>query len=245
MAKQKGIIHFVGTINGVNFYIRKGKPVARRAGGGFNGSAIKKKPSMARIRENNSEFGTTSSAKKLFKDSLAPFLGNVKDSVLQGALMQLFIKIKNCDLVSERGKRSVPLGIESSEGKQFLENFEFTSLKLPYSNSYFDEVTSTFTITDFNVKGLKYPKGATHLKLQLGIVSLDFDAKNKFLFASSPLLIPKNTDFGTISMEAAVPPDLTGIRVAVFYYRYTQDLNGLFYDLKDKTAYGIVVLKVY
>src|SRR5215217_7087423 len=103
MAKQVGIVPFVGTLNGINFYMRKGKPVARRAGGGFTGDAIKKDPSMVRVRENNTEFGHCSRVKKLFKDSLFPFLGKQRNEELQGRLIQLFIKIKDADLISERG----------------------------------------------------------------------------------------------------------------------------------------------
>ena len=57
MAKQKGILPFVGTLGGLNFYYLHGKPIVRQAGGGFNAKDIKNKPSMRRVRENSSEFG--------------------------------------------------------------------------------------------------------------------------------------------------------------------------------------------
>jgi hypothetical protein len=244
MAKQKGLIHFVGTLDGVNFYFRKGVPVARKAGGGFTRSSIKKSPEMVRVRENNSEFGTTSSAKKLFKDSLFAFLGKTKDGNLHGQMMQLFLKIKECDTISIRGQRTVSIGIQNSEGKKLLEQFNFTPLHLPVSNAEFDSLTSTFTFSDFDSKSLKFPKGATHLKLQLGIVSLDFEAKKAPLFVSTPFLIAKGSPVQNINLEVTAAP-LNGVRVAVLYYRYTEELNGVFYDFKDKIAYGIKVLKVY
>jgi hypothetical protein len=70
MAKQKSIIPLSGTLDGINFYIRKGTAVARKAGGGFNGKAIKNSPKMARVKENNTEFGHYSFVEKVFKDSL-------------------------------------------------------------------------------------------------------------------------------------------------------------------------------
>ena len=70
MAKQKGIIPLVGTIGGVNFYYLNGQPIARRAGGGFNGKAIKTKASMHRVRENASEFGHCSKVNKVFRHAL-------------------------------------------------------------------------------------------------------------------------------------------------------------------------------
>lgn len=57
MAYQKGLIELEGTLGGLNFYIKKGKPMVRKSGGGFTAKAIKTKPSMVRVRESNNEFG--------------------------------------------------------------------------------------------------------------------------------------------------------------------------------------------
>ena len=73
MAQQKGIIPLVGTLGGINFYYLNGKAVARTAGGGFNGKAIKTKASMQRVRENVSEFGHCSEVNKAFRQALRPF----------------------------------------------------------------------------------------------------------------------------------------------------------------------------
>jgi len=73
MAKQKGMIPLVGTIGGINFYYLNGKPVARAAGGGFNGKAIKTKSRMQRVLENASEFGHCSKVNKAFRMALRPF----------------------------------------------------------------------------------------------------------------------------------------------------------------------------
>ena len=70
MASQKGIFPLEGTLGGVNFYYRKGKAVARKSGGGFNGMAIKTKDSMVRVRENGSEFGSVSKVKKMIRMSV-------------------------------------------------------------------------------------------------------------------------------------------------------------------------------
>lgn len=90
MATQKGILPIVGTLRGVNFYFRKGKPVARKAGGGFNEKANKTKPSMERVRANNSEFGNCSMVKSTFRIALFPFLSYYKEGTLHGRMMHLF-----------------------------------------------------------------------------------------------------------------------------------------------------------
>ena len=81
MARQKGIIQLEGTLGDINFYFRKGKPVARKAGGGFNAKNIKTSATMVRVRENNTEFGNSSKVKKVFKLSLHPFLNAYKEGV--------------------------------------------------------------------------------------------------------------------------------------------------------------------
>ncbi len=63
MAKVKSLIELKGTLSGLNFYTRQGVAVVRAAGGGFNGDAIRTKPSMLHVRENgNGELLYTSSS---------------------------------------------------------------------------------------------------------------------------------------------------------------------------------------
>lgn len=103
MAKVSGIIQIEGTLSGITFYKRKGVWIARKAGGGFNGKAIKTKASMVRVRENGSEFGRCMKSVQLFKKALFPLLVLVKDTDRHARIVSLFTKIKNSDVVSERG----------------------------------------------------------------------------------------------------------------------------------------------
>jgi len=162
MAKQKGIIFFEGTLGGINFYYRKGVPTARAAGGGFTKKAIKKGANMVRVRESNTEFAGCSRVNKYFKHSIHSFLLGYKDGTLHSRLMQLFLKIKACDAVSARGKRTVSLGMSTTIGKQLLKDFRF-ALKRPnllFSTYSFDWTTLTFSVTGFNVDLERFPKEA-------------------------------------------------------------------------------------
>ena len=107
MAKQKGLIQFEGTIGCINFYFRKGKAVARKSGGGFNVKAIKTKASMVRVRENGSEFGAASRAKKLLRLSIQESSLHSNDATSHIRMMTLVEDIKVYYLISQRGKRSV------------------------------------------------------------------------------------------------------------------------------------------
>lgn len=244
MAKQVGIVPFVGTLNGINFYMRKGKPVARRAGGGFTGDAIKKDPSMVRVRENNTEFGHCSRVKKLFKDSLFPFLGKQRNEELQGRLMQLFVKIKDADLISERGKRQIGLGLEHAEGKALLDGFCFTPFCLPTDNGFYDAATTTYTLNGFAPKDLKFISGATHFELQFGIVVLDLLGLKARLFNSDVVRVPKKGTAQNLSLGTVVPAAAGGIRIGVLHYRFSQEVNGVFYGFQEQKGFGVKVVGV-
>lgn len=244
MAKQVGIVPLIGTLDGINFYMRKGKLVARKAGGGFNGTAIKKSASMVRVRENNTEFGHCSRVKKLLKDSLFPFLGKQRNEELQGRLMQLFIKIKDADLISERGKRQIGVGLEHADGKALLDGFCFTSFCLPTDNGSFDAATMTYILNGFVPKNLNFIAGATHFELQLGVVVLDLVQMKALLFSSDLIRLPKNGVVQDISLPVAVPEDVSGIRIWVLYYRFSQEVNGAFYGFQEEKGFGLKVVGV-
>ena len=244
MAKQKGIIPLVGTLGGINFYMRKGKPVARKAGGGFSSDSHKKGKNMERVRESNSEFGDCSRIKKRFKDCLFAYIGMQKDEDLQGRLMQLFLKIKDCDTTSERGKRQVSLGLQYAEGKKLLTEFAFTPFNPDFLQGVYDAVTYTYSITNFDYNQLKYPNGATHLEIHFGVMVFDFEVLKATLFSSAPISISKGTPLTNFSLSPTDEPSGNGIKIAVLAYRYKQELNGEVYALKDKVAYGLRVIEI-
>lgn len=169
MATQKGIIKLEGTIDGINFYFRKGKAVARKAGGGFNGKAIKTKDSMVRVRENGIEFGAVSKIKRLFRVSVAEALVAFNDGTLHGRMMKLLQEIKVLDAVSERGKRSVSLGLKTAVGKQLFSNFLFTPKQDVFSIFFGLPVVLNFgnncLFNELKVSKSSFRKGASHLQI--------------------------------------------------------------------------------
>lgn len=199
---------------------------------------------MVRVRESNTEFGHCSRVKKLFKDSLFPFLGKQRNEELQGRLMQLFIKIKNADPVSERGKRQIGLGLQHPDGKALLDGFCLTPFCLPTDNGSFDTATTTYTFDGFAPKQLKFMAGATHLELQLGVIVLDLAEHTAALFSSAIVRVPKNGGAEAISLAAVVPAEVSGICIAVLHYRFSQEVNGSFYGFQEEKAFGIKVVAV-
>lgn len=245
MAKQQGIIKLAGTIDGINFYTRKGKAIARKAGGGFTGAKIKKSPTMVRVRENNTEFGHCSRFKKLFKDALHPFFKAYKDGELHGKMMQLFLALKDCDVVSERGKRTIEKGLLSTTGSKLLLDFDFTSFSLPLMEGSYDATSCEFTLLPFAVSLLKFPSGATHLIIDYGLVAFDEPLSQAILHKSNTsILLSKVSVFDGAHFTIASDFSLSKIRLGVLSYCFVQELNGVFYPLQGKSSFGLQVVGI-
>jgi hypothetical protein len=243
MAKVKGLLHFTGTLHGLNFYMRKGVPIARAAGGGFNGNAIKNHPSMVRVRENGSEFKGCMQDVKYFKQSLAPFLTQIKDGELHQRIVRLFTQIKSCDAVSERGKRNVGSGLQTIAGKACLEHAVLTAgtslqgiLHQPYR---FDFVTG-LQLMDFDGSLLDFPGGATHLKLSVGFLKFDFDHSTYKLVVSASVYLDSDSSGAYLLGPLEANPE-NGTAVGVVFAHYVQQVNGVYYPLQQVSD---VVLEV-
>lgn len=248
MAKQIGLIRLKGTIGDTNFYSTpNGGDLARSAGGGFKSNDIKKKDSMARVRENASEFGTCSKIKKAFRISLAPFLCVRKDGLLHGRMMTLFTMIKSMDRVSLRGKRTVGNGLATPLGLDLLRNFEFTPAcnvidTLGASVNY-DFATRSCAITNFDVRHVSFPSGATHMALSLGLLHFDFNALNYKLKMSAPFYIDKTYDENSFELSVE-EPEIAGMHIAVLGLKFYQEVKGTYYLFKSANAVGVEVLGV-
>lgn len=243
MAKVKSLIELQGTIGGLNFYTRNGVPIARTAGGGFNGEAIRTQPSMVRVRENGNEFKGCMQTVRYFKQGLNPFLCTFKDGTLHQNLVSLFTKIKDLDAVAARGERTVHGGMQTTAGRQLLEHYLLTSgLRLDgllRQRVVFDWVTG-FSVTDFDGRLVCFPSGASHLVLRVGWLTFDFDSY-AFSFGFSEVVTLAPADKGTIAIPAPILEPANGVRVGVVLARFVQEVNGVFYPLKNERE---VVLEV-
>jgi hypothetical protein len=243
MAKQKGLIELEGTIGELNFYYRKGKPVVRKSGGGFNGKAIKTKASMVRVRENGSEFGSCMRVVTAFKSSLAVFLTQFKDGGLHHRLVSLFTKIKSWDTVSERGQRTVAHGLNTPAGIALLDHYVVTSgknLERVLGHPYRFDFATGFQLDGFDGNHLHFPGGSTHLKLVAGYLRFDFDNLSYQLVVSEAVYLDK-ASAGTYALGPQAPNSATGKAIGVVFAQYVQNVNGVYYPLKQANE---VVLEV-
>lgn len=247
MAKVSGIIQIEGTISGITFYKRKGVLIARKAGGGFNGKAIKTKASMVRVRENGSEFGNCMKSVQLFKKAIAPLLVLIKDTDRHARIVSLFTKIKNSDVVSERGSRSVAIGLQQELGRELLKNYLLTKGKdfsSFFSTGYEFTWESGIRFTTLDGSYLFFPRGAHFIELQLMYAKIDFVTQQYEMSSCVKEIIGK--DF---LGELVLPrPDfisaIDGVLVAVISMRYIQEINNELHPLVEQQHSVIQVLGV-
>ena len=244
MARQEGLLRLNGTLEGITFYYLNGKPVARKAGGGFTRKAIKTSAAMVRVRETASEFGQCSRVKKVFKNALFPFFGKGRDADLHTRTLQLFLAIKDCDVVSERGKRTVAQGLLTAPGRKLLEDFVFTEMAVPYSRAAYDTSTHQLELDLLAQEALAFGSGATHLEVCFGVLVFDFEGLIATLYPSEVVRVAADAVGGSLTLAPTTPPTGEGMQFAVVSYRYVQEVNGAFYPLKDGKGFGVRVLEV-
>jgi hypothetical protein len=244
MAKQRGILFFEGTLGGINFYYRKGVPTARAAGGGFTRKAIKTGAHMVRVRENNSEFAGCSQVNKYFKQAIRPFLLGYKDGTLHSRLMQLFLKIKDNDTVSERGLRKVSHGIASDIGRDLLRHFTFTPKRpnLLACGYDFSWDTLSLSVTGFDAKNAGFPLNSDYMEILLGLVRFDFDTNTYTQVIEAPLVIERNFSGDTFSLTVSSLPDGEGEVFAVARVAFYQVVNGSSYLLPGEAHFSLKLL---
>jgi hypothetical protein len=247
MAKQKGIVSLIGTIDGLNFYERNGKKCVRKAGGGFTADKIKKSNSMVRVRENGSEFGNVSRFKKRFRELMFPFFGSYADTTLHGRLMSLFQAIKVCDTTSVRGARMVGVGLTTVEGKLLLERFGFTSKSVQMvfpGKMVYQSMNATLAVTGFDAKAIKFPLSAHVMELQFGVLTLDALHMPSQIYMSSPQYFDAQSSVVAFEMTPNELPIVPGVAVAVIGVRFYEVVNGERYLLKTLSTQRIEVLAV-
>ena len=246
MAKQKGIIPLVGTIGGINFYYLNGKPVARKAGGGFNGKAIKTKASMRRVRENGSEFGHCSKVNKAFRTALRTFYKGYTFTFFHSRLMRLFTALKDMDTINERGKRVVFEGANTAEGLTLIKQFDFTpdchvKRILPFHFAV-DGSTFELTISEFDIAKVGFINGATHIEQTYGVLDFNFEALNYELHLATPLVLDKSFGGTTIHLVPDTLPVSVGTLLCVFGVRFYQEVDGQLYLLNAKNGVGFFMV---
>lgn len=179
MAKQKGVMKYVGTLGDIRHFKIKGQE-GYFAGmvGGPTGEQVLTDPAFERTRENMNEFGGSAKAGKSVRNGFAQLMSKMADSQLTGRLTSIMKKINLEDQSESRGYRSIQISDQRRyiDGLDFNKNISLNSVLLaPYSVAHpVTRDAATFTLAALNPASLiTAPPGSTHFRLvnALAIVS--------------------------------------------------------------------------
>lgn len=128
MATYESFIKLHGSVGDLVFYNLNGKSVVRKKSG-FNKNSFNKSPSYEKVRQNSSEFGHCSKIGKIIRQCLKEYIKESNDPLLYQKFAKLMTEIKDLDIISGKGKRTVEKGIATEPGLQMLRNFKFGNIQ--------------------------------------------------------------------------------------------------------------------
>ncbi len=237
MARQKGVIKFTGTIDGVTYYNSKYGPLVRKKGGP-TAKQVKKDPAFKRTRENNNEFKVCSEATKLLRSVLKPMITEASDFLVTGRMNKLMHALKNLDTTSARGERTVAKGVSAPQAKNLVKGFDFNK-DAPLSRVIKKSITinpksGTISISGLNAKNdIDAPKGATHAKFTGAWLKVDFAKEKINIVGSKSVALKLNSTVGNVRLKPKSKPGGRGADFFVLQVTFYQEVNGIQYSFKD------------
>ncbi len=245
MAKNLSLIKISGDIDGLTFYKTADGHFVRRKGS-IERSRILKDENFARTRENMSEFGEVARANKLMRNSFGYLLEKYKDRKLQGRLTSKLFEVLKNDIVSDRGQRSIAIGIATEGGVAAMKGFDFNARAVLnsvfYSGFILDTDASTLTLQDVMPgRELKFPVAATDFSIRLIESVIRFEGGNFETHESN--VITRKTNTTNINEVLSFENSLVmeGQRYFMIIIEYLQEVNGTLYPLNNG-AYNVVNL---
>lgn len=205
--------------------------------------------SMARTRENASEFGRAAKAGKLLRQALRKVVQGAADGQMVPRLVQRLRAMEALDTTHPRGQRQV---LKTDAGS--LVGFDFNAdapLGTTFAAAYKVTVSAagkvTLTIPTLTPDvDLTVPTGATHYGLELGVAVVDFGAGTA---REVPTTGPAPAELGGVAVagvvlgaDAGAAPGATEMLVVALGVRFYQQLNGQLYPLQNAAAHPLAVV---
>lgn len=248
MAKVDGIVEIQGTVKGLTFYRSKDGQLVR-AKGGISKKRIKNDPAFQRTRENGVEFGHIAKMSQLVRKSVSSLLLVAKDSRVSSRLAQSMNQVKNLDLDSARGQRTVAIGLVSDEGKRLLKGFNFNngaSFETVFRGDYqLDPLTGAVTLLNFDPAiHLSIPGGATHTRLSVAMSIVDLETGVYQTTYSEKVVLPLASAAATLVLTPTELPTGIGFQFYYFLVEFSQELNGVQYPLRNNAHNVLCLIEV-
>ena len=248
MARENSILKLKGKLDGMSFY-KTSEGYQVRARGCIEKARILNDANFERTRENMNEFGNINKAGKLIRASIGVFLNRAKDMRASSRLVSVAAQVKNLDVTSARGQRQFAKGLETAEGKQLLEGFEFNKhapLSMILKASYqLDTATGTLSIPGFHpAEHLVIAEAATHVRLALACAAINAENETRETVYAEQQLIPTTAGPSDLTLVLDHMPELEGTLMFYVLVEFFQEMNGEQYILKSGSHNALQLVKV-
>jgi hypothetical protein len=243
MAKLKSILKIEGTLDELTFYKTQDGHLVRTKGG-VSGERIANDPNFQRTRENGAEFGSSASSGKLLRNAVRNLMMNASDNRVTSRLTQIMTQIKNYDVASPRGERTVADGIADPAALALLKNFDFNN-KAALSGVLFaplsvNTVTGAISIPAFvPLNDIAYPSGATHISFKSAYAVVDFANETSAIEYSPVTNLPIGPTNAPVTLTPAAVPAGAGTKFYLLLIEFFQEVNAVQYPLKNG-AYNVL-----
>ena len=237
MAKLKGILKIEGTLDELTFYKTQDGHLVKTKGG-VSAERIANDPNFQRTRENGAEFGSSATAGKLLRNAVRNLMMNAADNRVTSSLTQIMTQIKNYDVASVRGERTVADGIADPAALALLKDFDFNDKAL-LSGVMFAPFTVTPATGEINIPAfvpindISYPSGATHISMKGAFANVDFTNEISAIEYSPVTNLPIDGTNTPVTLTPAGVPAGTGTKFYLLLIEFFQEVNGIQYSLKN------------
>lgn len=238
MAKLISLFKYSGTLDGItSVQPQDSKPYLKKKGG-LTKERIKTDPKLNRIRENNKEFGMVAAASKAIRDPFKELRQSVRVQYLTARLTHYLTKIKDLDTTSERGYRSVHVGLESEAGKNVLLGFNFNAKKRLHAVLQRDFELDTETGSIIIPSLMPYLDllggiGANTVELKSYWAKIDFETGQSNLSKSNAVKLSVKSKPVDLLLTHDHAPQGKGVHVFVLSIVFYQTINNVDYMLQD------------
>ncbi|MFI2743788.1 hypothetical protein ACG2LH_13685 [Zhouia sp. PK063] len=248
MPKYKSLFNVEGSLGEVTFY-KSQDGYYLKTKSGVSKNRIMNDPSFARTRENLEEFKNVAGAGKILRRAITSLMTDAKDNRVTSRLTKVLSKVKNEDLTSARGQRTVAIGIATTAGKAWLRGFNFNK------NALLDSIlkagftltiqTGEIVIANINVKDqLTAPEGATNVSFSSGFLNLDFTTALSDLQLSNVENITIDNTERTITLTPAAAPTGDGQAYYFLKIEFYQEINGVQYALNNGAFNALQLIQI-
>lgn len=237
MAKLKGILKIEGTLDELTFYKTQDGHLVKTKGG-VSADRIANDPNFQRTRENGSEFGSSATAGKVLRNAVRNLMMNAADNRVTSRLTQIMTQIKNYDVASPRGERTVADGITDPAALALLKDFDFNDKALlsgvMFAPFTVVPLTGVINIPAFvPINDISYPSGATHISMKGAFANVDFTNEISAIEYSPVTNLPIDGTNTPVTLTPAGVPAGTGTKFYLLLIEFFQEVNGIQYSLKN------------